>query len=291
VDYLQPVAATVDARRLRAALAEVGWAPLEMTRPSLALCVAPGGGLDPSEGDAPLERLRRFVSGELEKREFILIESGVRPGAPGCEGGALELARALGADIGVDLTVGWREQPGSSGPRSAVAEVSVSAQRTGDTSPLALGRFQGVGHHDSPTQALSAALDAVQVQVVDNLTLQLTRNWQEIAAVVGPVEVSLVGVQGLGQVMSVRELLERRLAANQVELVELGPGTARLRVAAGLSPGALQDRLVSARFDGFSLESQGAAPDRVELRVREVVAEPDPRGLEPAGQIDTQGPN
>jgi len=126
VEYLQPVAATVDARRLRTALGEAGWVPLEMTRPSLVLCVSPGGGLDPGQGDAPLERLRRFVASELESREFILIESGVRQGAPGCEQGALELARALGADIGVELTVGWREQPGRSGPRSAVAEVSVS---------------------------------------------------------------------------------------------------------------------------------------------------------------------
>jgi hypothetical protein len=283
MDYLQPVAATIDARRLRALLATSGWAPLEMTRPSLVLCVSPEGGLDPVQGDAPLEQLRRFVSRELESREFILIESGVRVGAPGCELGALELARALGADIGVELRVGWREQPGAGAPRSAVAEVSVSAQRTGDTSPLALGRFQGVGHHDSPTEALSAALDAVQVQVVDNLALQLTRNWQEIAASVGPIELSLVGVKGLGQVMSVRELLENRLAADQVDLLELGPGTALLRVAAGLSPGALQDRLASAQFDGFSLEPLGAAPGRVELRIRETSTELD--------QIDTQEPN
>jgi len=283
LDYLQPIAATVDARRLRAALSDLGWTPLERTRPSVVLCVFPEAGIDPLQGDEPLERLRRYVRTELENREFIPIESGVRPGAPDCELGALELARALGADIGVELRVGWRTQPGRGSPRSAVAEVSVNAQRTGDTGPLALGRFQGVGHHDSPTEALGAALDAVQVQVVENLALQLTRNWQEIAAAVGPVELSLVGVQGLGQVMSVQELIETRLAAERVEILELGPGTALLRVAAGLSPGALQDRLASARFQGFSLEPLGAAADRAELRVREEPPE--------SGQIDTQEPN
>jgi hypothetical protein len=73
------------------------------------------------------------------------------------------------------------------------------------------------------------------------------------------------------------------MGAEQVDLLELGPGTAALRVAAGLSPGALQDRLAAARFEGFSLEPQEAAAGRVALRVREASTQP--------GEIDTQEPN
>jgi hypothetical protein len=203
VEYLQPVAATVDGRRLRSFLAAAGWAPLEATRPSLVLCISPQAGLPPGdEGDAPVERLRRFVAGELEAREFILIEPGVREGAPGCELGALGLARALGADIGIELAVSSRSQPGGgTSPRSAIAEVVLHGQRAVDGSELALGRFEGVGHHDAPSEALTRALEAIQPQVVDNLVLQLGRNWQEIASAVGPIELVLVGVTGLAQVL------------------------------------------------------------------------------------------
>jgi len=283
VEYLQPVAATVDARRLRAFLATAGWASLEATRPSLVLCIAPQAGLAPNDGDAPLERLRRFVAGELEARKLILIDPGVREGAPGCELGALGLARALGADIGVELAVSWRMEPGGAAPGSAIAEVALHGQRSGDGGELALGRFEGVGHHDSPREALSRALEAVQPQVVDNLVLQLSRNWQEIASAVGPIELVLVGVTGLPQVLAIQELIEDRMGADRTELLELGPGTAALRVAAGLSPGALQDRLVSARFDGFSLEPLETSAGRVSLRVQGASAE--------SGQIDTQEPN
>jgi hypothetical protein len=283
LEFFQPVAATVDARRVRAFLGPAGWPPLDATRPSLVLCVLPAAGFDSAEGEAALERLRRFVANELELREFILIEPGVREGAPACDLGALGLARELGADLGIELRVQGRAQPGGRAPGSAIAEVEISARRTGDAGELALGRFQGVGHHDAPAEAMARALEAAQVQVVDNLVLQLTRNWQEIAAAAGPVELVLVGVTGLSQVLSVKELVEARLGADQAELFELGPGTASLRVDASLSPGALQDRLAAARFDGFSLEPVEATAGRVELRVREAPDEPD--------QIDTQEPN
>jgi hypothetical protein len=186
----------------------------------------------------------------------------------------------------VELRVGWRDQPGS-GPRSAIAEVGLSAQRTGDASELALGRFQGVGHHDAPAEALARALEAVQVQVVDNLVLQLSRNWQEIADADGPMELVLVDVTGLRQVLSVRELVRNRLGAEEVELLELAPGSASLRVQASLSPGALQDRLAAATFEGFALEPIEASAGRVSLRVRELA----PERPQAPGEIDTQEPN
>jgi len=287
LEFFQPVAATVDAKRVRAFLASAGWRALEATRPSIALCIVPEAGFPSGQGAAALESLRRFVSSELEAREFILIEPGVRQGAPECDLGVLALARELGADAGVELRVSWRGQPGGTGPRSAIAEVALSALRTGDASELALGRFQGVGHHDAPEEALGRALEAVQLQVVDNLALQLTRNWQEIASADGPVELVLIDVTGLLQVLSVRDVLEGRLGAERVELVELAPHTASMRVAASLSAGALQDRLAAAVFEGFALEPVEASAGRVSLRVREVVPEP---SAEP-GQIDTQEPN
>jgi hypothetical protein len=287
VEYFQPVVATVDARRLRAFLSSSGWAPLEATRPSIVLCVVPESGSGGEQGEAALEHLRRYVSDELKAREFVLIEPGVRGGAPDCALGVLALARELGADAGVELRVGWRAQPGESGPRSTIAEVALSAQRTGDASELALGRFQGVGHHDAAEEALGRALEAVQVQVVDNLVLQLARNWQEIASADGPVELVLVGVTGLTQVLAVQAEVEKRLGADRVELLELGPGTASLRIAAGISPGALQDRLVAAAFDGFALEPVETGAGRISLRVHERLPESAPG----SGQIDTQEAN
>jgi hypothetical protein len=288
LEYFQPVAATIDGRRVRELLAGAGWQALEATRPSIVLCIAAEPGVPPVEGAAAaLESLRRFVAAELAGRQFVLIEPGVRAGAPECDLGALALARELGADAGVELRVAWREQRGGTGPRSAIADVSLSAVRTGDASELALGRFQGVGHHDAPDQALGRALEAVQLQVVDNLVLQLSRNWQEIAAADGPVELDLIDVRGLPQVLAVRDAIESRLGAEQVEIRELGPATASLRIAARLSPGALQDRLVAAAFEGFALEPVEATAGRVRVRVRELApgAPPEP------GQIDTPEPN
>jgi hypothetical protein len=251
------------------------------------LCVVPEAGAGARQDEVHLESLRRFVSGELRAREFVLIDPGVRAGAPDCELGALGLARELGADAGVELRVGWRVQPGGGGPRSSIAEVALSAQRTGDASELALGRFQGVGHHDAPEEARARALEAAQVQVVDNLVLQLARNWQEIASADGPVELVLVGVTGLVQVLAVQGAVQTRLGAEQVELFELGPGTASLRVPEGLSPGSIQDRLTAVAFDGFALEPVETSAGRVSLRVRELAP-----ALPPGpGEIDTQEPN
>jgi hypothetical protein len=287
VEFLQPIAATVDARRLRAFLARSGFPPMEATRPSVVLCVVPEGGPGPAESRAALAGLERFVETELRAREFVLIEPGVREGSLECEAGALALARALGADAGVELRVGWRMQPAVRGPGSAIAEVTLQALRADDASELALGRFQGVGHHDAPPEALARALEAVQVQAVDNLTLQLAPNWQEIASAGGPLDLVLVGVTGLSQVLAVQDLLEARLGAERAELLELAPGSASLRIASSLSPGALQDRLAASSFEGFALEPVEVSSERVSLRVRELA----PEGVPEPGQIDTQEPN
>ena len=64
-----------------------------------------------------------------------------------------------------------------------------------------------------------------------------------------------------------RRTLTNVLGAQRADLVEIGPGSAELRVRASLSPGALQDRLSAVRYDGFSLEPVEVRRGEVSLRV------------------------
>jgi len=151
----------------------------------------------------------------------------------------------------------------------------VRALRADDGSEVALARFEAPAYHADPDEAFARALEAVQAQVAQNLALQLRRNWRVLAKETGPVELRLLNATSLVQVNAVRETLRNVLGAEEVTLVTLAPWIAEMRVTGPLSPGALQDRLVSAAFEGFRLRPVEVARQLVELRV-ETLAEASP---------------
>jgi hypothetical protein len=267
-ELVLPLNATVDARRVREFLAGSGLLePVAQERPSLALRVQPAAGLDPRRAAGPLAALRQQLIQAFEARELVVIEPALRATPLTGDESALDLARALGADVGLEVAVDWRPG-GSGGVRGGIAEVSIQVRRASDGAALALARFEGAGYHPAPEEALLRALEAVRPQLVDNVALQLSQNWDELTRTAGPVEVQLLDVTSLLQVDAVRTALEGPLAAQSVELSELRPGGALLRVSARLSPGALQDRLAASTFEGFQLEAVAVDSERVSLRVR-----------------------
>ncbi len=275
VEWVLPLEASVDRRAVGDFLRGRGWGGASGAMPSVALCVVPAAGLESDAATEVLPELARYVSDALGARELVLLEPALRRGGPTCRRGAVEVAQALGADVAVDVAVGWRPQTTSSGLRGGIADVRVRASRSVDGASLALSRFQGAGYHASAARALERALEAVRDQLVDNVVLQLSRNWAEVARAQGSIEVHLIDVDSLLQVEAVRERIVARLGASQAQLVELGPGEASLAVAARLSPGALGDRLSALAFEGFALDPVGVEPGRVSMRVRRAELELD----------------
>jgi hypothetical protein len=264
-EYSLPITARIDATQLRALLVKEGFLHEAGDRPSLALRVRPA----PSLVDFPagaVTHLEQSVRKSLSERQFVLVEPALRADA-GPEGAsALELARSTGADVALDLELSWRASTGSSVP-GGVVEVRARARRSDDGSELAVARFEAAGYHADFETAFMRALEAVEPQVGDNVAVQLERNWEAVAATDRPVELGLDAVSSLDQVMAVRRVLLQQLGARSAELRELRPQGATLQVVSPLGPGALQEKLASARFEGFALSPEDAGAGRARLRV------------------------
>jgi hypothetical protein len=244
-------------------------------RPSLALRVRPVGGLADAPPAGALAHLEQSVRKSLSERDFVFVETALRPGVAG-EPSTLELARAVGADVALDLEVDWRTAAaGASSVPGGVAEVRARAQRSDDGSELAVARFEAAGYHAERDAAIARALEAVEPQVGENLALQLQRNWEAVAATDRPVEIGLDAVSSLEQVMAVRRVLLQQLGARSAEVRELRPHGATLQVVSSLGPGALQEKLASVRFDGFALSPEDAGAGRARLKVEVHPAAPE----------------
>jgi hypothetical protein len=207
------------------------------------------------------------VKRSLTSADLVVVEPALRRGAGGTTPPAVELARAVGADVAIDLEARW--SPRQAGPRvvGGVLDVAVQALRSRDATPVGLARFEAAAYHADPGEAQARAVDALAPQVAENLLLQLERNWQALSAGAPPTSLVLVDVGSLAQVDAVSSALRGRLGAERVELRVLRPRAAELEVRGPLSPGALQDRLAALAFDGFRLEPVAVTRERVELRV------------------------
>jgi len=275
-EFSLPITARIDATQLRALLVKQGFLHEAADRPSLALRVRPVGALADAPPAGALAHLEQSVRHSLTEREFVFVEAALRPGVGGEPASALELARALGADVALDLEVDWRTSaPGASSVPGGVAEVRAHAQRSDDGSELAVVRFEAAGYHAERDAAIARALEAVEPQVGENLALQLQRNWEAVAATDRPIELGLDAVSTLDQVLSVRRVLLQQLGARSAEIRELQPHQATLQVISSLGPGALQEKLASVRFEGFGLSPEDAGAGRARLRVEVHPAAPE----------------
>ncbi len=259
------ITATVDAGQIRAALESLGVLSVESDRPSVALLVRPAA-TEAWMSPGLFNRFEQDLTRALENHGYVIVDPALHPGGSSF-GGALDLARGLGADVAVDLSVRWRQREMSNRMVGGVAEVRVLALRARDGSQLASSRFDAPAYHEQADEALLRGLEALQQQVADNLILQLERNWTALTREDGPVLLRLTNVTSFVQVAAVRRTLTNVLGAQRADLVEIGPGSAELRVRASLSPGALQDRLSAVRYDGFSLEPVEVRQGEVSLRV------------------------
>ena len=271
-EYALPITARIDATQLRKALVDEGFLHEAGERPSLALFVktAPATAGVPASAPTHLEQAVRKSLGE---RQFVVVEPALRPGAGVNPASALDLARDTGADVALDLELGWR--PANGATPGGVAEVRARARRSDDGSELAVARFEGAGYDADADTAFMHALEAVEPQVGENLALQLQRNWEAVASNARPVELGLDAVTSLEQVMSVRRVLLQQLGAKTAEVRELRPHGATLQVVSPLGPGALQEKLASTRFDGFGLSPEDAGAGQARLRVEVHPAAPD----------------
>ena len=255
--------ATIDAAQVRAALADLGLLEAERDRPSLVLAVRSAG---PEQRPAELfNRFEQYLTRALEERGYVIVDLALHPGGGRGEGG-LELARDLGADVGLDLDIEWQQRERERGV-GGTARVRLIAWRARDGARLATARFDAPAYHEHPDEALLRALEALQSQVADNLILQLERNWRALARGDGPVVLQLSNVTSFLQVETVQHTLTEVLGAQRAELIEVGPGSAELTVKGRLSPGALQDRLAAVSFEGFSLAPVEVQRNHVRLRV------------------------
>ncbi len=277
-EFVLGLSATVDASRVRELLRTLGVLSQRGDRASVLLSV----GLDPGGSEwAPSlpSSFAHYLTRHLEGEGLVLVDPALR--APGSlpPGSAFDHARSLGADVAIEIEVRW--QPHASlGLMGGRAEVRVRALRTDDGSEVALARFEAPAYHADPDEAFARALEAVQAQVAQNLTLQLNRNWRALAAQEpGPVELRLLNATSLGQVHAVQRTLRNVLGAEEARLVTLAPWVAEIHVESPLSPGALQDRLVRVVFDGFRLRPVEVSRQLVEVRV-ETLIDPD-AGPEP----------
>jgi hypothetical protein len=254
---------TIDAAQVRAALADMGLLEAERDRPSLVLAVRSAG---PDERPTELfNRFEQYLSRALEDRGYVIVDPALHPGG-GRRDGSLELARELGADLGIDLDIEWQERERDRGV-GGTARVRLIAWRARDGTRLATARFDAPAYHEHSDEALLRALEALQSQVADNLILQLERNWRALARGDGPVVLQISNVSSFLQVEAVQRTLTDVLGAERAELIEIGPGSAELTVKGRLSPGALQDRLAAVSFEGFSLVPVEVQRNEVRLRV------------------------
>jgi hypothetical protein len=272
-EYSLPISARIDANQLHDTLVREGFLHEAGDRPSLALLVKPAPSLSSYPAGAPTH-LEQSVRKSLSERQFVVVEPALRAGAGTSDpASALELARATGADVALDLELNWRAGSGST--PGGVAEVRARARRSDDGSELAVARFEGAGYDTDGDAAFMRALEAVEPQVGENLALQLQHNWEAVASTARPVELGLDAVSSMEQVMSVRRVLMAQLGAKSAEIRELRPHGATLNVVSPLGPGALQEKLASVRFDGFALSPEDAGAGRARLRVEVHPAAPE----------------
>ncbi len=289
-EWVLPVTARIDAVQLRSFLVRSGFLREAGERPSLVIRVRAVGELAEATPIGALSQLGRNLRANLEQQEFVLVEAALRPDDGSEPRSALELARGVGADVGVELEVDWRPSPQSDGVVGGVAEVRARALRSVDGNELAIARFEAAGYHAERDEAIARALEALEPQLAANLGLQLQRNWQAHTPGERPVEIELEAVSGLGQVNAVQRALVGMLAARSAEIRSLQPGGATLRVVSSLSAGALLERLASLHFEGFALLPVEAGAGRARLRLE--VAPGASERLTPApGKIDAQDRN
>ncbi len=289
-EWVLPVSARIDTPELRAYLVRAGFIHDAGERPSLVIRVRPVGELAAAPPVGALSHLSRTLRAKLEEQQFVLVEAALRPGDESEPRSALELARDVGADVGLELDVDWRANPEALAAAGGVTEVRARALRSDDGSELAIARFEAAGYDAEREEAIARALLALEPQLAANLGLQLERNWQAQTPGERPVELELEAISSLVQVDSVRRALLGTLAAKSAEVRTLEAGSATLRVVSSLSAGGLQERLASLHFEGFALAPVEAGAGRARLRVE--VAAPDPEALTPGrGEIDAQDRN
>jgi len=261
--------ATVDAEQVQKALAELGLTRRSGTQASLAIRVDNAPGSETQDGQFPVGTLESLLTRRFEQEGFVVVSQALRPGSLREPLSAQELARNLGADIGVGVDVRWRRRVNQRGQVvGGDAEVSVRAVRAEDGVEVAVSRFSAPGFAVGPEEAFQRALDAIEPQLAQNLVLQLERNLGALRADESPVvRVALLDVSGLSQVEAVQKMLLESLGAREARLAELGPRSAELLVNSPLSPGALQDRLAAVEFEGFLLEPVEVRRDRIDFRV------------------------
>jgi len=278
-EWVLPVTARVDTAQLRAFLVRAGFVRDAGERPSLVIRVRPVGALASAPPVGALSHLSEALRAKLAEQQFVLVEAALRSGEESEPRSALELARGVGADVGLELEVDWRPNPQTTGTPGGVAEVRARASRADDGSELAIARFEAAGYDAERDEAIARALLAVEPQLALNVGQQLERNWQAQTPRGRPVELELEAVSSLTQVSAVRRALLGTLAAESAEIRSLEPGGASLQVVSPLSAGALQERLASLHFDGFALAPVEAGAGRARLRVE--VAPPAPEALTP----------
>ncbi len=276
------IAATVDAARIRERLRASGVLLGPAARPSLVL-LARGEG-EPATAPATLAALEDQLKRRLAQAKFVVVEPALRAGAAP---GPLETARALGAELSLDVRARWQPRDPEARVPGGVLEVEILALRVRDGLEVALARFEAAAWHADLVEAQTRAAEALAPQAAENLILQLDRNWRALAADAPAVSVVLSGIPSLGAVEAVAAALRAQVGAGQVELRALRPHLAELLVEGPLSAGALQERLAALRFEGFRLEPGELTREQVELRVIPASG-PDPGG---AGKIDTQNPD
>lgn len=260
------ITATVDAALVRSQIRDLGLLRSSRERPSVALLVLPGP--DSFAGARELlVAFERSISDRLRDEDFIVVEPALRSGSSDASRGALELARAVGADLAVEVRVAWRERSLSEGLVGGVAEARARAFRAHDGRELASASFNAPAYHPTREEAFARSLDALEEQLSRNLLLQLNRNWAALSPDDAPVYLRLSNVASLREVEAVRRLLSDVLGAREAQIRLLGPRSAELLFEGPLSAGALQDRLAAVAFEGFRLEPVRVRRDRVELRV------------------------
>jgi len=285
-EYVMVVNATVDATKLRQALEEQGFIRGMGPRPSLALNLRLGAGAGVTRFeryDFALEPLRQALTEKLSGEGYVVVEPALYPGAGGQPRSAAELARSLGADLGVDVEVLWTplgssgSQSGGGPARGGVAEVRVRSVRASDALELATVRFEAPGYAPEPSEAFRRATQALEPQLASGILFQLEQNLEALNEGAPIVRVRLANVRSLRQVEGVQKTLLELLGAREASLSVLEPGAAELVVDALLAPGSLQERMTSAVYDGFGLELVQVGQDSVELRVV-----PAPEGVGPS---------
>ncbi|MFQ5514826.1 MAG: hypothetical protein ACE5FG_10330 [Myxococcota bacterium] len=264
--FVVRLTATVDASAVRQALESLGLLGGAQSGPSVVIRAVqrPRAGAEPR---AALRALERYVARRLEDAGMIVVEPALHPGGPSGPRSLQTLARQLGADIGVEITVRW-EPTSSAGPLAAGrAVLRARAVRAADGFEIGLSSFEGPAYHEDPEEAFALGIEAAREQLAGNLVRQLERNWRTLAREEGPIRLRLLQVSSLREVTAVQRVLEERLGAVRADLTELSARTAELEVSGSLSPGGLQDRLAATAFAGFRLRPVTVSGQSVELRV------------------------